>query len=602
MATIENYIRYLEKTGGTLFDETCRANWRRVAAQYGEMESEETIAEVNLTRPDKTCDYSFRVDTGKTPVGDYWYELDHEACLKSPVEACCFMDASAVEPGADNSWVFEEALPRLLPPKALQGLRAKLEQCIACLPKGSRLFQLGVMAGRGDSRVRLFTDDLPPKAVCGYLAAAGWPGNLPALEALLEALVPYAEEGRFLVDFDVAQSGLSEKLGVNFGIQNSEGAIETFFAYLSGQGLCLPEKRDGVLQWVKTPPQASPFIQNDISHFKLPFWAGRAQAAKAYLRQGSKMCREVAFYHRPVLMNLELTSRCPLRCPQCYCDLETGRDMPLETALGWIRKAGKAGVQTVNLSGGETLCYPHLYPVAAEAARLCGEVNVALSGAGFGAEALGRLKEAGVSGIYISLNGSTSLVNAHSRDGYDLAVQALQLLQTEGFGRVGINWVMHSTNADDFEEMVALAERYGVHELAVMVFKPNARHQLPTLPTLAQMQAVAKTIKTYKGPLDIQVEECFSPLRALVRQKFFGNLNRGVEKGCGAGRDSFAVALDGRLTPCRHLDYPEERASVGDYWDNIPTLQAVRQCDAFPAAPCNACRYSPYCRPCMAVA
>jgi hypothetical protein len=51
----------------------------------------------------------------------------------------------------------------------------------------------------------------------------------------------------------------------------------------------------------------------------------------------------------PWQMNLELTTKCPLHCPQCYVYLNNGREMPLETALYWIRDAAEAGVQHVNL-------------------------------------------------------------------------------------------------------------------------------------------------------------------------------------------------------------------------------------------------------------
>ena len=72
----------------------------------------------------------------------------------------------------------------------------------------------------------------------------------------------------------------------------------------------------------------------------------------------------------PLQMNLELTTKCPLHCPQCYVSLNTGREMPLETALYWIRDAASCGVRSVNLSGGETLCYPYLTELIKECRKL----------------------------------------------------------------------------------------------------------------------------------------------------------------------------------------------------------------------------------------
>ena len=60
-------------------------------------------------------------------------------------------------------------------------------------------------------------------------------------------------------------------------------------------------------------------------------------------------------------INIELTTCCPLRCPQCYCSLEGGRHIPLETAVNAMKQARELGATHVELSGGETMCYPHLY-------------------------------------------------------------------------------------------------------------------------------------------------------------------------------------------------------------------------------------------------
>ena len=91
--------------------------------------------------------------------------------------------------------------------------------------------------------------------------------------------------------------------------------------------------------------------------------------------------RSARYLKRPLQMNLELTGECPLHCPQCYVEADPSRRMPLETALHHIREAAAFGVRDVNLSGGETLCYPSLE----ELIRACtsyGLVSaVALSGA-----------------------------------------------------------------------------------------------------------------------------------------------------------------------------------------------------------------------------
>ncbi len=148
-------------------------------------------------------------------------------------------------------------------------------------------------------------------------------------------------------------------------------------------------------------------------------------------------------------MNIELTTLCPIHCPQCYCSLQGGKSIDPQTAIYWIKQGAEAGVKQVMLSGGETLCYPHLYEVVKAAAKYCGRVVVALSGYGFTQEVFDRLVEAGVGNISVSLNGSTNEINSLTRGGYALAISALELLYKNNYPDTTINWVMHSNNTYD---------------------------------------------------------------------------------------------------------------------------------------------------------
>ena len=284
-----------------------------------------------------------------------------------------------------------------------------------------------------------------------------------------------------------------------------------------------------------------------------------------------------------------------------YVHLQAGRHMPREVAIRRLEEAGRLGVDTVNLSGGETMCYPWLFEIIECAVKNGLEPSVALSGFGINDRSLDRLLAAGVHGIYVSLNGPTAEINAHTRDGYDLAIHLLSLLRDRGFSNTYINWVVHDSNADLLPEMLRLAEDYKVHGLMVMAFKPDSQNSLPSLPSREQMQALARQIRDYSGPLDLCIESCYSSLRALVGQSFFGNRNRGPFRGCGAGRDSFSVGLDGRLSPCRHIELFEDRDSIEDYWNHSPVLQEIRSAQKKPEEPCASCRFENACRHCMAV-
>ena len=607
---VKDFIAYFKRQSyPNLFSTECTEKLHNIEEKYGNIHCLSIIQEVVLTNEERTSDYSIQVEVDETQKGDgvneYWYELDWEAYKAKDVPPCYFIDASAVKSGMDNSSFYKNALVALAGAERATNLSGMLEKCVSLLNgKCPYLYQIGAMNAREQmDRIRIFTQDMKKEDILSYLKSLDWTGDAEKLEEMLSYWEPYSDHKMFIIDFDVFSNHISEKIGINFGTKNKRyKTVETFLNALVDSGLCLKAKRDDIFRWNRAYPSAAPFMLNDISHFKLPFSGGKILGAKAYLRQTAvNIAPYYRAYETPLLMNLELTTRCPLHCPQCYCDLTYGKDLDFGKALYWIREAAAERVKTVNLSGGETLCYPHLTELVSECARLGLESNIALSGAFATKEKLEELITAGVNGIFVSLNGSTELLNSKTRDGYQLALSTLQLLKELHFPNVCINWVMHSYNAADFPNMISLAQDYDVKEITVMVFKPNSAHELPSLPNEEQMRTLAKIIKTYKGPLKITVENCFSQMRALVNEHYLANLNTGIQKGCGAGRDGISINVDGTITPCRHLEFPEEYLSIRDYWYHSPVLRILRGVEDSIEAPCSNCSYKRNCLPCAAV-
>ena len=306
--------------------------------------------------------------------------------------------------------------------------------------------------------------------------------------------------------------------------------------------------------------------------------------------------------YKPKAMNFELTTACPLNCPQCYCTLEGGKHIELDHAKRILAEASVLGVKNIHLSGGETLCYPHLYELISAAKNYGINADVAISGYKFNDEVFNKLVESGVSGIYVSLNGSTEEINKLTREGYKLAIEALSVLKKWDYEKSYINWVMHSNNANDFANVLEIAEKYCIRNLVVLSFKPDSSHQLKSYPSGKQIREIANFIKNYRGPVQIMVETCFSPLLAVIKDtKLFGNLNTGLYKGCGAGRWSLNVNVDGMFSPCRHLDYFEKWDSMQEYWENSNILAKLRGIENDVREPCDKCDCLLYCRHCQAI-
>ena len=305
---------------------------------------------------------------------------------------------------------------------------------------------------------------------------------------------------------------------------------------------------------------------------------------------------------KPFAMNLELTTRCPLMCPFCYCTLNNGKDLPLEKALHWIHEARKNKILMVSLSGGETLCYPHLEEVIRECSQMGLETNVALSGYNFTKEKLESMITAGVSRIYISLNGSTVEINNRSRNGYDLAMNALKLLCEYGYGNTCLNWVMQDFNTADFPNVVSIAEQHHVKNLVILGLKPTSKNELAHYPTKDQIQSVARYVNGYRGEVNLRIESCYSCLNAAMKE-ISGNLSihSPIFSGCLAGQGIVSINVDGEITPCRHLDAPENYATIEDYWNHSAVLKQIRQAASDKGEPCRSCVYTEGCLHCLAI-
>ena len=301
----------------------------------------------------------------------------------------------------------------------------------------------------------------------------------------------------------------------------------------------------------------------------------------------------------PEGMNMEVTTKCPFGCPQCYCSLTGGKELPLSRAKEILDEAATMGISHVELSGGETMCYSSIYELIAYAANLGIAPSIAVSGWGITDTSVKKLVQAGIDTIYVSLNAPDETRNKVTREGYVYSIHALEALQKNQFQETYINWVMHRCTADCFVEMIELAEQYGVKGILIIGPKPSSKGDTSFQPSLHQMEQLVKVIKEYTGPVEILVQHCFSELKVLLgKSALLGNTNIGKYKGCTAGTVSMSVNVDGYFSPCRHLDFFENWISLSEYWHSSPILNDLRTLRNKKSGKCSQCYYAPFCRPC----
>ncbi len=303
---------------------------------------------------------------------------------------------------------------------------------------------------------------------------------------------------------------------------------------------------------------------------------------------------------RPLAMLAELTYRCPLQCPYCSNPLELDRyRRELDTA-DWLRvltEAAQLGVVQVHFSGGEPLVRRDLAEIVHHARQLDLYSNLSTGATLASADALERLKKAGLDALQISLldsnrEGNDFLAGVPS---FDKKCQAVETAKRIGFP-ITLNVVLHRHNLDRLEEIIELACHWQVDrlELAHTQYTGWAfRNRAALLPTREQVGRAAEVVARARGRLSSSGTMGSGPEIVHVLPDYFQD----YPKAClhGWGRVFLTVAPDGAVLPCQTareipgLEFPNVlTASLEEIWFSAPVFQRFRGTDWMPE-PCRSC-------------
>jgi len=296
----------------------------------------------------------------------------------------------------------------------------------------------------------------------------------------------------------------------------------------------------------------------------------------------------------PYSLLAELTYRCPLQCPYCSNPLELNRyNSELETE-SWKRVLGEAaqlGVVQVHFSGGEPLLRDDLEQLVAHARQQDLYCHLITSGVQADEARLGRLRDAGLDALQVSLQDSRQpesdwLAGARS---FEIKRSAVQAARELGFP-VTLNIVLHRHNLEQVEEMIELAEQWQVDklELAHVQYAGWAfRNRAALLPTAQAVDRATQIVEQARERL-VEGMEIVHVLPDYFQQ---------FPKAClhGWGRVFLTVAPDGAVLPCQTareipgLQIPMvQDASLDEIWFHDPLFQRFRGTDWMPE-PCRSC-------------
>ncbi|MEM4347280.1 MAG: radical SAM protein [Candidatus Altiarchaeota archaeon] len=229
-------------------------------------------------------------------------------------------------------------------------------------------------------------------------------------------------------------------------------------------------------------------------------------------------------------IDLELTSKCNLRCEHCYANSKrNGIDMPVDIALRIINEFSDIGGNRIALTGGEPTLHKNFIEIFNYAAEMGLRIELETNGFFFYkfAEDISKKREF-IKYVQISLDAVSSKIHDEIRGirgSFKKAVNAIKICNSFEIP-VRVSTVLSKKNKNEIDKMIKLLQKFGVSDYRVDVVVPTGR-------------AINNGI-------------CAKEYAKIIK-KFLNSNDKVVMPSCGVGYSRVAVLADGKITPCPML-------------------------------------------------
>jgi PqqA peptide cyclase len=306
---------------------------------------------------------------------------------------------------------------------------------------------------------------------------------------------------------------------------------------------------------------------------------------------------EASAKDRPTPLGLlaELTHRCPLGCPYCSNPLALDKRSDELDTSSWarvFREAAGLGVLQVHLSGGEPAARRDLVDIVTAAREAGLYSNLITSAVGLTPQTLGKLADAGLDHVQISIQDSDPASADHIA-GFNGASVRKRALAVEVV-RLGlpltVNMVVHRANIERIEPMVELALSLGATrvEIAhVQYYGWALENRAALMPTRGQVEYAVRQVESLRSKHHGRIV-----IDAVVPDYYAR-----FPKPCvgGWGRRSLNVTPAGKVLPCHAAEvipglafWNVREHSLAEIWRSSPAFMEFRGTD-WMQEPCKSC-------------
>jgi AdoMet-dependent heme synthase len=308
----------------------------------------------------------------------------------------------------------------------------------------------------------------------------------------------------------------------------------------------------------------------------------------------------------PRIISWNITLRCPLKCSHCYVDAgDTEADGVLSTeeAFSVIDQIRATGKPIVVLSGGEPLLRKDIYAIARHGTEQGLRMVMGTSGYLIDHDIAGKLSDAGIRAVAISLDSNDPAVHDSFRglDGvWERAVKAIEYCRDAGIA-VQINMSVMRSAINDVDDVVGFGTSLGVRDYQLFFPVPTGRARQIEPRSPEEYEEMIRQILIRYRDSDFNIRPTCAPQFRRIADEL-GITNPAWGRGCIAGISYCRIYANGDVTPCPYL--PVSAGNVrtipfAEIWNNSKIFTALRDPDLL-SGKCGRCQFKTICGGCRA--
>ena len=249
----------------------------------------------------------------------------------------------------------------------------------------------------------------------------------------------------------------------------------------------------------------------------------------------------------PLLMQVELTEACNLKCKFCY---NSQKPRYNKKAIEMLDTLADQGVMQVNLTGGEPLAHPHFFDILEHACKRFPNVVILTNGALMNEKTLEKLHRYDITSVNISLHGNRIVHEELTQvnGSYDASVDAMKYFLKERKILIASNFVLNGGNFSILQETIDYLASIGMQFMTITRFIPvgvgsDAQDLILSIEQLIEaFRIIYEHNKSGKAP-HIEMAEAM-PFCAIP-----GEL-QSLANCCSYGYDRFYVDVTGDIMVC----------------------------------------------------